>query len=305
MFPRLTGLIAAPHTPFHADGGLNLAVVKTQASYLAAAGVQGVFVGGSTGESHSLTVDERMKLAERWSDVARGTPLRLVVHVGHNCQRDACELARAAGRLRVNACAALAPSYFKPASTLDLANFLAPIAAAAPDLPFYYYDIPVMTGVTLSVVELLGVAAGAIPNLAGAKFTNLDLAQFSECLRHDGGRFDILSGYDELLLAALALGGRGAVGSGYNFAAPIYRRLVAAHGRGDWEAARREQARGIELIRLLQRYGYFPASKQLMQWLGVDVGPTRSPLRQLTSQEQASLRRDLEEAGLWAEIQPA
>src|SRR5262245_21108273 len=111
----LGGLIAAVHTPMNADGGLALGVVERQAAHLATAGVEGVFVGGTTGEAHSLTVRERLDLARCWAEVGRVHQLRVVVHVGHNCQADARELARQAGGLRVDAIAAVAPSYFKPA----------------------------------------------------------------------------------------------------------------------------------------------------------------------------------------------
>ncbi|MBM3997128.1 MAG: hypothetical protein FJ303_23705 [Planctomycetes bacterium] len=89
MTIKLHGLVAATHTPFDANGRLNLAAVEKQAEHLHRNGVKTVFIGGSTGESHSLTVEERMALALRWSEVVRGSGLRLVVHVGSNCLADA------------------------------------------------------------------------------------------------------------------------------------------------------------------------------------------------------------------------
>ncbi len=196
MYPRLTGLIAATHTPMFPDGSLNLAIVEKQAEHLAAAGVRGVFPGGSTGESHSLTVEERLALARRWTEVGKRCGLTVVVHVGHNCQADARALAAQAQQVGADAVAALAPSYFKPAGVDALLDFLAPIAAAAPGLPFYYYDIPAMTAVSLPTVEVLERGTVRIPNLAGLKFTNSDLMQLQECLRLRDGAFDVLFGYD-------------------------------------------------------------------------------------------------------------
>ena len=86
------------------------------------------------------------------------------------------------------AVSALAPSYFKP-STLDLLiASCAKIASAAPDLPFYYYDIPVLTGVNFSMPDFLAAAPARIPNFAGIKFTNPNLMMYLECLRADGGK---------------------------------------------------------------------------------------------------------------------
>src|SRR5690242_1555918 len=142
----LTGLVAAAHTPFDADGRLNPDAVPKQAEHLLRTGVRAVFIAGSTGESHSLSVEERLGLAQRWGEVVRGTDLLLIVHVGSNCLADSRALARQAQAVGAAAVAALAPSYFKPTSVDALAACCAEVAAAAPGLPFYFYDIPVLTG---------------------------------------------------------------------------------------------------------------------------------------------------------------
>jgi len=95
----LTGLVAATHTPFKSDGSLNLAVVETQAARLLAAGVSAAFINGTTGECLSLSLEERRTLAQRWFEVARGTDLKISVHVGSNCLPDARALATQAEQL--------------------------------------------------------------------------------------------------------------------------------------------------------------------------------------------------------------
>jgi N-acetylneuraminate lyase len=302
MSSRLQGIVAATHTPFAADGALNLSVVEKQAEHLHRDGVIAAFVGGTTGESHSLSVDERLALAKRWSEVLRGSPLRLVVHVGANALADARALAAHAQSIGALAIAALAPSYFKPRSVEVLVECCAEIASAAPTLPFYFYDIPSMTGVHLAMPEFLAAAPARVPTLAGIKFTNADLAAFQRCLRAGGGRFEVLWGSDEYLLAALALGATGAVGSTYNFAAPLYRRMLAAFSRGDLAAAREEQYRSVQLVELLGRYGYMGAAKAVMGMLGVNVGPARLPNTNLSQGQSATLRAELEQLGFfeWA-----
>ncbi len=296
----LTGLVAATHSPFHADGSLNLSVVERQAAHLAATGVNFAFICGSTGESHSLTLEERRALAVRWMEVTRGSKLKVVVHVGTNCLADARTLAAQAQELGAAAVAALAPSYFKPRSVASLVDCCAEIAGGCPELPFFYYDIPVLTGFTLPMPEFLTQARERIPNLAGIKFTNSDLMMFQQCLRFDGGAFSVPWGCDEYLLAALALGATGAVGSSYNFAAPVYNRVIAAFERGDLQAARDEQFRSVQLIALLASRGYMGAAKATMKMLGVDVGPARLPNGSLNAEQQATLRNDLETLGFFA-----
>ena len=91
----------------------------------------------------------------------------------------------------------------------------------------------------------------------------------------------------------------GGVGSSYNFAAPIYVRLMAAFERGDLETARREQFRSVQLIELLAGVGYMAAAKAVMGFLGVDVGPARLPHANLTAEQNAKLRTDLERLGFF------
>ena len=295
----LHGLVAATHTPFNPDFTLRLSAIELQAAHLLKTGVKTVFVCGTTGESSSLTVKERRAVATRWSEVVGGTPLRLVVHVGSNCLGDSQALAAHAEEIGADAIAALAPSYFKPRSVDTLVSWCAEIAAAAPEVPFYYYDIPSMTGVSLPTREFVEKGAERIPTLAGLKFTNPDLMTYLQCLQADAGRWDIPWGLDEWLLAALATGARGAVGSSFNFAAPIYTRLIAAFDRGELAKARTEQYRSTQLISLLGRYGYMAAAKATMGMLGVEVGPPRLPNAALSAEQISKLRAELESLGFF------
>jgi N-acetylneuraminate lyase len=293
------GLVAATHTPFHADGRLNLAIVERQAEHLLRQGVQTIFIGGSTGECHSLTIEERLALAHRWSEVVCGSALSLVIHVGSNCLADARQLANQALHLGAAAISAMAPSYFKPKSVEVLVACCAEIAAAAPSVPFYFYDIPSMTGVQLPMAEFLAKAEQRIPNLAGIKFTSPDLLAYQQCLNLQKGRFDVPWGVDEYLLAALALGANGAVGSSYNFAAPVYQRVMSAFAKGDLATARAEQFRSVQLIELLASYGYMAAAKAVMGFLGVEVGPPRLPNTALTEEQRAEFKTILERLGFF------
>jgi len=297
--PRLTGLIAATHTPFNADGSLNLSIVERQAAHLLANKISAAFIGGTTGESSSLTLEDRRALTERWCAVTRGSGLPVIVHAGSNCLEDAKVLAAEAEKLGAAAVAAIAPCYFKPRDAKALVDCMAVIANAAPSLPFYYYEIPSLTGVTISPSEFLAVAAERIPNLAGLKFTSNNLMEYQLCLNYHGGTFDVPFGFDELLLSALAMGARGAVGSTYNFAAPVYLRLIQAFNKGDFARARQEQFRSVQLVQLLVSYGFMDAAKATMKLLGVDVGPARLPNGSLSAEQVEKLRCDLEQLGFF------
>lgn len=300
---KLHGLVAATHTPFTADGDLNLSAVEPLAEHLLKHGITTAFIGGSTGESQSLSTSERLQLAEQWMKVTSGTRLKVVVHVGSNCLRDARQMAGLSQKLGAAAIAAIAPYYFKPRSIEHLVQWCAEIAEAAPETPFYFYDVPVLTNVSFPMPAFLAQAADRIPTLNGIKFTNSDLMSYQLCLKADEGAFDIPWGIDECMLAALVLGGRGAVGSTYNFGAPIFQQLLCALADDDMESATRQQQRGTALINLLFGYGYLGASKVIMKWLGVDVGPCRQPMANPNSEQTTKLRLDLEKSGFfdWAD----
>lgn len=289
----LTGLIPACHTPFDRDGGLNLAAVPAQAALFRGMGLRGVFIAGTTGEFSSLTVDERKALCDRWMDVA-GDTLRVAVHVGSNCRADAIELAAHARQAGVAAIAVAPPSFFKPATVKDLVDFCAPIAALVEPLPFYYYHIPSMTGVRLPMSEFLYDARFRIPNLRGLKFSHDDLVDLQGCVALEKGAYDILGGFDEALLAGLSLGVRGAVGCTYNFAGRHYQRLIRAFESGDITAARAAQLEATLMVNTLASFGFLAASKAVMALIGVDCGPVRAPLRNLTSAQLDELVGKLE-----------
>jgi N-acetylneuraminate lyase len=298
--PLLRGLVVAAHTPFNADGSLNVAAVEQQAGHFVRQKLGTVFVGGTTGECSSLTCEERRLLTEQWIGVLRARPLKVIVHVGSNCLDDARTLAAHAQERGATAIAALAPSYFKPRDADALVDFMAAVAAAAPALPFYYYEIPSFTGVNIAPSEFLIRAAERIPNLAGLKFTSSNLMDYQLCLNFREGAFDVAFGYDEMLLAALALGAKGAVGATYNLAAPLYQRLAEAFGRGDFAAARQEQLRSVRLVQLLVRHGFMGATKAVMEMLNVPVGPARLPNNTLTADGVKALRADLDQLGFFS-----
>ncbi len=164
-------------------------------------------------------------------------------------------------------------------------------------MPFYYYHIPTLVDVNVDLPTFLREAGDRIPNFAGLKYTAPNIWEYQACLAVDHGRFDCLFGLDEMLLPAVSVGARGAIGSTYNFAAPLYRRLLAAFDRGDMEEARACQAKAITMIRLLQRHGGLPAFKATMQLIGVDCGPVRLPLTPLSMDRIRVLREDLVQLG--------
>lgn len=290
---KLEGLIAAPFTPMTADGALNMSAVKPYADLLAASGVKGVFICGTTGESASLTTDERKAVAEAWVAAAAGR-LKVIVHVGSNCAADAITLARHAEQSGADAIGAMAPYFFKPQTAAELVAWFTPIANSN-SLPFYYYNMPSMSGVSVPVAEFLALGGKAMPTLAGVKFTHNNLMEMSQCLMLDGGRYEVLHGYDEILLCGLSLGATAAVGSTYNYAAKVYNRLIEAFRAGDIAAAAALQQYSVKIVEVIIKHGGgVRGGKAIMRLMGVDCGSCRLPLAPFTEAEYTELKAELE-----------
>jgi N-acetylneuraminate lyase len=294
---RLRGLVAAPFTPMHPDRSVHLERIPALADDLVANGIDGAFVLGTTGEGLSLTDEERRAVAAQWVRAAGGR-LSVVVHVGHLSVTAAANLAAHAQTIGADAIATCGPFFYPIRSVRQVAAYCAEVAAAAPQLPFYYYHIPQMTHLAVSMVEFLGEAAPLVPTLNGIKYTHNDLEEYARLVEHADGQFDVAFGRDEILLQGLAAGATAAIGSTFNFVGTHFRTVLNAWLEGDVASARRAQARGAELIRSLRRHGGLSAMKATMEHIGLDCGPVRAPLRPLDADVRASLARELAAWGL-------
>jgi N-acylglucosamine 2-epimerase len=294
----LRGLVAATYTPMDDSGNLKLEIVGPMVESLIDAGVGALYVCGTTGEGTSLTTDERKNVLEAYFE-ASDSRLPVVAQVGHNCLADSRKLAEHAQKLGIAAFSANAPSYFKCNSVDLLVESMAQICETAPELPFYYYHIPVMTGQRFDMVEFLNLGGEKIPNLVGVKYSDHLLPDFQAAGSVDNGRFDIVWGCDDMFLGALATGARGAIGSTYNIAAPWHCQIIESFEAGDIDTAKRFQAKSVELVRTIARYPFHPAMKQILKMMGHDFGPCRLPQARLTNAQVDSLRVDLEKIGFF------
>ena len=290
---HLEGLIAAPFTPMHPNGSLNLSQIPSYYEMLKLNGVTGAFICGSTGEGVSLTSIEKKKVAEAWATATKDDQnFTVMMFLGGTSIEDCKDLASHAKKIGLQAISFTAPFYFKPANVEMLAKACEEIAAAAPDLPFYYYHIPVLNGVGFSMYDLLQAIDGKIPNFTGIKYTHEDFMDFLSCMQYKNGKYDMLWGRDENMLPALSLGTKGAVGSTFNYAAPLYYDMIRAFNKGDLKAAQQLQLQSIEMIRLLGKFGGIATGKAYMKILGLDCGAFRLPVKNMTAEEFDQFRID-------------
>jgi N-acetylneuraminate lyase len=223
----------------------------------------------------------------------------VIVQVGHNSLAEAAGLAAHAQAIGADAISATPPNYFKPRSVDNLIDGMEQVAQAAPDLPFFYYHIPAVTGVDFDMVEFLRQGGPRLPTLAGIKYSKPTVYEMHSCANLEGGRYRLFFGTDEMLLSGLINGANGAVGSTYNFAAPLFRRIIKAFEEGNLSEAQRLQGLAADLVRPLNSYRGNPAIKAMMKIIGLDCGPTRLPQISLTKPEEDSLRKEMEALGFF------
>lgn len=304
MTAPLTGLVAAVFTPLKPNREVDLWQIKKFTDYLAAGPVTGIYILGGTGEGVSFSNDERRSVAEAFVKASDGR-LKTIVQVGHNSLPDARSLAAHAESLGVDAISATPPSYFKPGDVEMLASCLSEITEGAPKTPFYYYHIPGMSGVDLSMIDFLEEGASRLPTLAGIKYSKADLAEFKRCLNYDQGHFDIPWGTDEMLLGGLATGAKSAVGTTYCYAAPLYQAIIDAVNEGDLAEAQRLQGLSVEMIDITLKHGGRGGLKASMKLVGVDCGPQRYPIRDMCDSGLNAMRKDFKRAGILPYLKPA
>ena len=291
---HLEGLIAAPFTPFYKDGSINTSIIPAYYEMLKANGVTGAFICGSTGEGVSMTAREKMLVAEAWAACTNhDDDFKVMMFLGGTSIADCKELALHAQRIGLYAISFTAPFYFKPANVEMLANACIEVASAVPAMPFYYYHIPVLTGVDFAMYDLLQAIDGYVPNFAGVKYTHEDFMDFLSCLHFKKGKYDMLWGRDENMLSALVLGSQGAVGSTFNYAAPIYYDLIEAFNNNDLKKAQQLQQLSIDMICLLGKYGGIATGKAYMKVLGLDCGQFRLPVKNMNAEQFNLFQKDV------------
>lgn len=294
---HLKGLISAPFTPMDSNGRLNLSIIPSYYQFLKANNLTGAFICGSTGEGVSLTLKEKKEVAEAWADCSNhDEDFRVMMFLGGTCIADCIDLARHARNIGLYAVSFTGPFYFKPANAEVLAECCKAVAASVPDMPFYYYHIPVLSGVNVAMFDLLNAVDGKIPNFAGIKYTHEDFMDFQSCMTFRDGVYDMLWGRDENMLSALALGTKGAVGSTFNYAAPLYYSLIEAFQKNDLTLAANLQQKSIDMIRLLGKYGGIAVGKAYMKVVGVDCGEFRLPVKNMSTSQFEAFKADV--AGL-------
>jgi N-acetylneuraminate lyase len=240
----------------------------------------------------SLNVEERKKLLEAWVDCRaknKNPDFRIFVHVGSSNLYEAAEMAEHAQAFGANGIAMVPTFYFRPRSLSDLIDQCKFVASAAPEVPFYYYNIPSMTGVNFPLTSFIESAIREIPTFSGLKNSFNDLVDYQQCLHLAKEDYAMYWGTDEVFMMVYAAGNRHYVGSTYNFMGDIYFKMLDAYHAANFEKLNTLQAEATEIYKVLSDYNAMIAGKDIMRLIGTDCGPVRRPLKNLKPSDSAVL----------------
>jgi len=276
------GLYVAAMVPFDGDNRIDDDVVRQLIERGLDEGASGFFVAGSSGECFSLTPEERIHLFEVFSEYK--DTCTLFAHVGACATQEAVRYAKAAVELGFQRIAATPPLYFGYSSKA-VAGYYDAIADAA-GMGVFYYNIPMNTHRALDLYDADTRAMFASGSIAGIKHTNLDIYEM-ERLRSLNPQLKCFGGFENEMVAFLAMGCDGFIGSTFNFMLPHYLKIYQAFNGGDIDGARQLQVKANNVMEAVMAAGLFPSIKHIMNKAGYCVGPMRPPFQALTAESAA------------------
>jgi 4-hydroxy-tetrahydrodipicolinate synthase len=285
-------VLTAIVTPFKRDGSVDLDSFRALARHLVDNGSDGLVVTGTTGESPTLSDDERFELYAAALDEV-GDRATVVAGTGTYDTRHSIHLTEKADELGVDAVLIVTPYYNKPPQRGIVAHFEA--IAAATDKPVVVYNIPGRVVINIEPETIARLAQ--IENVRAVKQANADLEQARRIVELG---LDLYAGDDDLIVPFLELGGIGGVCVHTHVVGPQVKELIRLWRAGEHDAARaldRELEPSIDLLRVV---GNPIAIKAALNLLGHDVGGHRLPLVEATDDEREQVRDCLERLGLLA-----
>lgn len=285
-----TGLCTAQVTPFR-EGRVNEEMLEKLIERQIGAGVEAVVLAGTTGESPTLSVDEKLLLFDRGVRTAAGR-CRIIAGTGSNDTAKAVELSIRAEQTGVDGLLVVTPYYNKCTQPGLLKHYTA--IAEAVDLPIIAYNVPSRTGVDISVDTCRALAR--IPNLAGIKEACGDISKAGRILA--GCALPVYSGNDDQTVPVMALGGAGVVSVASNVVPKQMKELTDAALAGDFIRAAAIQKRLLPLMDLLFCQVNPIPVKAAMTMIGLDCGKCRMPLDDLTGENARKLQSCLDLLGV-------
>jgi N-acetylneuraminate lyase len=272
-------LYVASITPFDADNRINELALNQLWDRNLSEGADGFFIGGSSGESFLLSEQERIRCFELASKYLDRT--EIFAHVGAISTAEAIRYAKKAKEMGIKNIAATPPFYFG-FSTKELAGYYYDIAQAA-GMPVLYYNIPMSTHKELDLNDPEIKALLKSGTISAVKHTSLNLYQM-ERIRNINENIVCYGGFENCMVAFLAFGCDGFIGSNFNFMLPQYKKIMELYLNHQEDAARSLQAKSNSILDVVLKNGLCASLKYISGKQGIEAGQVRKPMNSLTEE---------------------
>lgn len=284
---KFSGIFPALITPYKDNGEINEKALQKIIKMNLEKGVNGFYVGGSTAEAFLLSMDERKYIMDIVSQEAKGK-CTLISHIGSIGTDHAIELGKHAENLGFDAISSIPPFYYN-FNFEEIKKYYFDIVNEV-NVPMIIYNFPAFSGVSFNSNNIKDFVADE--RFIGIKHTSLDLFQLERMINLDK-RLSIFNGHDEVFLASLAMGAKGAIGSTYNFMAERFINILKLYNEGNMEAAKLEQTKANEIISALIKVGVIPGVKYALELMGIQCFGSRRPFRKLTEDDKELIKNIL------------
>jgi 4-hydroxy-tetrahydrodipicolinate synthase len=288
-------VLTAMATPFDESGGVNWEQVSALAKRLVEGGSDGIVVAGTTGESPTLSDEEKIRLFRAVKEAVGGRAV-VVAGTGTNDTKHSIHLSREAQRAGCDGLLLVNPYYNRPSQDGLYAHFRT--IAESTNLPCMLYNIPGRTGVNCAPETIARLAD--VPTIAAVKEASGSLDQVSDIRRRTKREFLIYSGDDSLTLPILAVGGTGIVSVASHLAGREIQQMVRAYEQGEVAQALRLHLRLLPLFKVLFITTNPVPLKAALNMSGINVGKPRLPLVEATAKEKEQIQAVLSELALAA-----
>jgi 4-hydroxy-tetrahydrodipicolinate synthase len=280
-------------TPFREDLSLDLDAVARLARHLVDTGSDGIVVCGTTGESPTLTTEEKITLFRQVKETV-GSSAAVVAGTGNYCTQESIELTHEAEKAGVDGVMAVVPYYNNPPQEGLYRHFRA--IAEATSLPVILYNVPPRSPRNLETRTVVRLAE--IPNIVAVKEASKDLEQVAEIVAQTPERFRVYSGDDAITLPMMAIGAEGIISVAAHIVGRPIKEMIEAFVRGDVRDAARRHLRLLPVFQACFVTTNPIPIKAAVNMIGLRAGSLRLPLVEATDQEKEALRKAMSDFGL-------
>ena len=283
---KYEGVIPAFYACYDEAGEVSPERVRSLTQYFIDKGVKGVYVNGSSGECIYLSVADRKLILENVMEVAKGK-LTVIAHVACNNTKDSVELAKHAESLGVDAIAAIPPIYFR-LPDYSIAKYWNDMSAAAPNTDFVIYNIPQLSGTTLT--PALYAEMRKNPRVIGVKNSSMPTQDIQIFVADGGDDHIVFNGPDEQFISGRVIGAKAGIGGTYGVMPDLFLKLNELIKQSDFETAKELQYAINDVIYKMVsgRANLYAVMKEILRLNeDLDIGSVRAPLEPLSEGDYA------------------